>query len=375
MENLVHKNIFFSYASPDLDRVIPFYDYLHSEGYKPWIDIKQLLPGQNWEFEIERAIDLASLIIIFVSNKSINRTGYVQKELRVALDKLQQRPLDQIYVIPIILDKNVSIPKQLRDIHYLYADLPDCFQKLKNAIDHQLKQLESTHEKLLEGSDIKFTFENFSDDWDGLPGYEIDVYLPLYKSDKYPLVNQAGDIIRGYILSSAAGWRICKIDQHSDHYRFDNNKYIRTNQYRTSPLHPIFHGPLLSQRIDVHWYGAGAAHPNVNILTWVFLLDPLISVEGVASLFNDSTKALSILQLEIRKQLKQKLGYADDWVKKGTSTWQDFRAFTLEKEGLAVAFPPYQVAPYASGPQFILIPYDKIISIMKPIFRKELEIS
>ena len=34
--NFMNKMVFLSYASPDHDRVIPFYDFLLAKGFSPW---------------------------------------------------------------------------------------------------------------------------------------------------------------------------------------------------------------------------------------------------------------------------------------------------------------------------------------------------
>ncbi|WP_407073540.1 hypothetical protein [Rhizobium sp. AQ_MP] len=37
-------------------------------------------------------------------------------------------------------------------------------------------------------------------------------------------------------------------------------------------------------------------------------------------------------------------------------------------------FPPYQVAPYAAGPQNALVEYEKIATFVSPIFKSALDI-
>jgi hypothetical protein len=40
-------SVFISYGSPDQARVLPFYDYLHKQGFNVWIDSRDDKPGQN----------------------------------------------------------------------------------------------------------------------------------------------------------------------------------------------------------------------------------------------------------------------------------------------------------------------------------------
>ena len=109
--------IFLSYASPDQDRVDDFYQRLKAEGFNPWMDKYEIRGGQNWDFEIKKSLQRAAIIVIFLSENSINKRGYCQREIKAALDKAQEKLLDDIYVVPIALDPDLSIPHQLEGIH------------------------------------------------------------------------------------------------------------------------------------------------------------------------------------------------------------------------------------------------------------------
>ena len=43
-----HIQIFLAHASEDKLQVLKLYDRLKARGYKPWLDKKDLIPGQNW---------------------------------------------------------------------------------------------------------------------------------------------------------------------------------------------------------------------------------------------------------------------------------------------------------------------------------------
>jgi hypothetical protein len=44
----------------------------------------------------------------------------------------------------------------------------------------------------------------------------------------------------------------------------------------------------------------------------------------------------------------------------------NFKDFELTSQGIKIYFAPYQVAPYASGPQEVKIPYDRLEKILRP---------
>src|SRR5689334_22163217 len=114
-------SIFISYASPDHERVLPFFEWLEKHGFNVWMDIRRLKPGQNWDFEINRALEKATFVLLFISKLSFDRRGYVQRELKLALDKREEKLIDDIYIIPVLLDDDVRIPDQVRDVQCIRA--------------------------------------------------------------------------------------------------------------------------------------------------------------------------------------------------------------------------------------------------------------
>jgi uncharacterized protein YfeS len=63
----------------------------------PWLDEERLLPGQDWNLEIEKAVEASDAVIVCVSSTSVAKAGYVQKELRrvlnIALENLREQSL------------------------------------------------------------------------------------------------------------------------------------------------------------------------------------------------------------------------------------------------------------------------------------------
>ena len=100
--------VFLSYASPDRDRVFEFCDDLSRRGFNVWMDKRRIKGGQNWDFEINRALQKAVVIVVFLSTNSVNRRGYAQREIKIALDQARDRLIDDIYLIPVILDGGVA---------------------------------------------------------------------------------------------------------------------------------------------------------------------------------------------------------------------------------------------------------------------------
>ena len=80
------KNIFISYAKEDISTAERLYNDLKAYRIAPWLDAHDLLPGQNWENQIESVISQCSYFLLLLSNNSVSKEGHVQKEIRLALD-------------------------------------------------------------------------------------------------------------------------------------------------------------------------------------------------------------------------------------------------------------------------------------------------
>jgi hypothetical protein len=111
----------------------------------------------------------------------------------------------------------------------------------------------------------------------------------------------------------------------------------------------------LSIFFNISVYYAGAAHPNSYGQVINFDL-PDGKVLELSDLFMPDADYLGAISTYCREDLRQK-GHLD--FEEGTARLQDnFRNWNiLGQEGLRISFDPYQVAPYAAGPQTVTIPY------------------
>ena len=136
--------IFLAHANEDKPQVRELYRQLQEAGYRPWLDEEDLLPGQSWRDEIPKAIKKSDLFVACLSILSVAKEGYVQREFRLALNCLAEKPAGKIYLIPLKLD-DCAIPDlrqeeygvALRDVQWLDYWKPGGFEKLLRAIEHQ----------------------------------------------------------------------------------------------------------------------------------------------------------------------------------------------------------------------------------------------
>jgi hypothetical protein len=74
------------------------------------MDEEKLLPGQDWEAEIRKAVRGSHVVLVCISKSSLTKEGYVQKEIRHALDVADEKPDGTIFVIPVRLER-CEVPK------------------------------------------------------------------------------------------------------------------------------------------------------------------------------------------------------------------------------------------------------------------------
>jgi formylglycine-generating enzyme required for sulfatase activity len=111
--------VFLCHASQDKLAVSELYAALKSEGWiDPWLDKAKLLPGQDWKMVIEKAVDVSDVVVICLSNQSVTKDGYVQRELRYAYDLALEKPEDTIFLIPLRLDV-CPVPRSLHAFHWV----------------------------------------------------------------------------------------------------------------------------------------------------------------------------------------------------------------------------------------------------------------
>jgi hypothetical protein len=139
-------HVFLCHASQDKPVVRELYQRFGAEGWiDPWLDEEKLLPGQDWDLEIEKAVEAADAVIVCVSNRSVTKEGYVQKEIRKVLDIALEKPEESIFIIPLRLDE-CELPRRLRAWHYVDYFPAErrsrAYQRLLKSLQLRLDQLQ-----------------------------------------------------------------------------------------------------------------------------------------------------------------------------------------------------------------------------------------
>ncbi|MCP4345057.1 MAG: TIR domain-containing protein [Desulfobacterales bacterium] len=249
------NKVFISYAREDIETARKLYHDLKKAGVNPWLDKEELIPGQNWKLTVTREIKECRYFIALMSSHSVTKQGFVQTELKKAMDILEQFPDEDIFIIPIRIDE-CNIPPKLADIHYedIFHSYEECLKKILRAFPEghskpdksEVKAAENKSESGTEGvyklrsepktlskEDVKAMLKKhgfYDKDWNKSGDFRNDLTdngdgtvtdektgLMWQKlgSDKYMTFKEAGDYIDG-LNSRKSGytdWRIPTLEE------------------------------------------------------------------------------------------------------------------------------------------------------------------
>lgn len=132
--------VFLCHASADKLPAYRLYRYLQEKGMDPWLDVEKLVPGQKWQMEIPRALYASDAVLVILSKNSITKEGFVQREIKFALDKALEMPEDRIFIIPARLEE-CNVPQSLRGYHWVDLFRRNWDRRLLQSLNERALQL------------------------------------------------------------------------------------------------------------------------------------------------------------------------------------------------------------------------------------------
>jgi hypothetical protein len=134
--------VFLCHSSNDKSEVKYLHNLLLQRGANPWLDSEKLLPGQDWNLEINKALDASDVILLCLSRKSVDKEGYVQKEIRIALDRALEIPEGRIFLIPARLEE-CELPYKIRNYQWVDLFAADGMEKLMKSLNLRASQVKA----------------------------------------------------------------------------------------------------------------------------------------------------------------------------------------------------------------------------------------
>ena len=124
--------VFLCHAHADRDPVRGLYSRLTKDGVAAWFDKEKLLPGQDWELEIRKAVREADVVVVCLS-KHFKQAGFRQKEVKLALETAMEQPEGEIFIVPARLEECDTL-ESLRKWHQVDLFEEDGYEMLMRAL-------------------------------------------------------------------------------------------------------------------------------------------------------------------------------------------------------------------------------------------------
>lgn len=363
--------VFMSYAREDRGLVEPYYSKLKGAGYLPWMDVLDVLPGQNWEFEIENALNLSHVVLIFASTRSVTKRGFVQREALQALENARHKLEDDIYILVARLDK-CDIPKRLKKTQWSNLFEKDGWTLILRSLALAAKRYKVAFAEGKELGGFRVITRTVEEQWEGSPGYAVELEYPEIISDVHQeACAELNLVFKNMCLGTLHEMRNAKFFQHEPNRAFlGGYKDGRWRKYHITHLNER----AVSVLHTISWFGTGMPHPNYSFLTTNYSLNPvtILSLPQFFRYGSEYEKSLSsICRDSLKKQMRQRLDgeleeLDTEWLERGTQPNQEnFNNFTFDRMGFSFYFAPYHVSAYALGSWDVVVPYEEVTEILR----------
>lgn len=205
--------------------------------------------------------------------------------------------------------------------------------------------------------------------------YEVEVQYPQLSGSVSPNIEKFNQTVRVLVTRKVNDFRK-EMAPAADEEPSPDSGSLATDESLGSDISigyeiALAKDDLISIEFTVGSYSAGAAHPNSYTEVVNFDLRNGKALR-LADLFLPGSKHLQTISAfciqALRKLTKEQGADAmldDDWIQKGAGPdLSNFDNWTITKKGLGITFDPYQVGPYAAGPQHVLAPYSALKEII-----------
>jgi signal transduction histidine kinase len=156
VEEAVNKpTVFLSYAREERVAARRLCESLRRRGVNVWFDEDSLIAGQDWLRTITAAIKKSDFFLPVMSDISVGKRGFVQREIREALNVVRTMPQGQIYMIPVRLNDCQPSFEELKNVQWV-----DIFNDWDRGIEEIVRAIEySVGESIVDLSGFPTPFE------------------------------------------------------------------------------------------------------------------------------------------------------------------------------------------------------------------------
>ena len=145
-------HVFISYAREDRVYAARLANALDDAGIPHWIDVKALHPGQDWEREITLALKAATHVVLLLSSQSVSKRGFVQAEVKEAIQHLRRIPAGQVFIVPVRIDACKPEDLELQKLNW-FDLFPDIDAGMARLVAYLRDIVPATSTSVAEGRD------------------------------------------------------------------------------------------------------------------------------------------------------------------------------------------------------------------------------
>jgi TolB-like protein len=104
-----NRTVFISYASEDVAAATRLRDDLQAGGVEVWLDLNELIAGEEWDQRIRVRIRTCQLFIAVVSANTERRLeGYFRREWEMAADRTHNMARGRAFLLPVFLGRSLK---------------------------------------------------------------------------------------------------------------------------------------------------------------------------------------------------------------------------------------------------------------------------
>jgi hypothetical protein len=124
-------------------------------------------------------------------------------------------------------------------------------------------------------------------------------------------------------------------------------------------------GDLWSFKFDFNFYSDGAAHPGLYSITLNYDLAQGHEL-ALENLFLPNSGYLEAISNYCTTELSKQPGFDGPFTDGAKPTAENYQNWNITPDGILITFDMYQVAPGASGPIQVLVPYEQLRTVIAP---------
>lgn len=255
----MYDKVFISYATEDIAFAQKLYNYLEQRGFVPWLDKNKLLPGQDWNFTIRKALREANYIILLLSGNSVQKRGYVQREFKLALEFFEEKLEDDIYLIPLKIN-DCEVPVRLSKFQWIACDNHVCFEKILASLQLQRERY-LQHEKKQISANNTYSFNEFEDElrYNSSINYYLNTKYIQFTDTNTESIRELNEWILGKKTNSIIRVRNDFFDSSGDLVTLDHGIIDWGYSYYLTPH--LISKSVISLTEDFYYF-TGGAHGN-----------------------------------------------------------------------------------------------------------------